>query len=88
MWCSSGTKEVFLWIKYGIKLISQILWRIFRYLEFKPSRADQDLWIKKSEYYERYAYISTHVNADKNPSKYMHDISMLFKVRDITESSH
>ena len=60
------------------------------YLGFTPSRADQYLWIRKSDKYEVYDYIATHVYdviiAAKNPSKYMHEIEMHFKVRDITDS--
>ena len=61
-----------------------------RDLVFKPSRADQDLWIQKSDNYEGCYCIATHVDdvilTDNNPSKYMYDIEMHFKVRDITGS--
>ena len=54
-----------------------------------PSRADQELWVLKYDEYEGYDYTETPVddviiNA-KNPSKYMHEIYMHFKVRYITD---
>ena len=56
-------------------------------LVFTSSRADQYLWICKSDKYEGYDYIATHVDdviiATKNPSKYMHDIEMHFKFREL-----
>ena len=49
-----------------------------RNLGITPSRAYYYLWIIKSEYYEGYSYIVTHVDdviiATNNPSKYKHDI--------------
>eukprot|EP00957_Ditylum_brightwellii_P152967 11643490-Ditylum_brightwellii.AAC.1 len=57
---------------------------------FEPSRADQDLWIKKSKHYEGYDYIATHVDViiivAKNPIKYMSYIEQHFQVRDVTDS--
>ena len=59
-------------------------------LGFTLYRSYQELWIRKSDEYEGYDYISKHVNdvitADKNPSKYIHEIDMYFKVRDIHDS--
>ena len=60
------------------------------YLDFTISRADHYLWIIKSGGYEGCNYSETRVDyfiiAAKNPSKYMHEIEMQFKVRDITDS--
>eukprot|EP00957_Ditylum_brightwellii_P017990 1355824-Ditylum_brightwellii.AAC.1 len=57
---------------------------------FEPSRADQDLLIKKSEHYEGYDYIATHVDGivivTKNPIKCMSYIEQHFQVRDVTYS--
>ena len=77
---------------YGLKTAAHLfhiyLGGFIIYLVFTTYRADQDLWIHRSDYYEGYDYIETHVDdiiiADKNPSKYMHAIEMHFKVRDIT----
>ena len=59
-------------------------------LGFTPSKVYQCFWIHKSRNYEGYYYIATHVDdfviVANNPSKYMHDIEMHFKVRDITDS--
>ena len=77
---------------YGLKTASNSFHNYFgsflRDIEFTPSREDQDLWIRKSDNYEGYDFIETHVDyviiAAKNPSKYMHEIEIHFKVRDIT----
>eukprot|EP00957_Ditylum_brightwellii_P147210 11209087-Ditylum_brightwellii.AAC.1 len=57
---------------------------------FEPSRADQDLWIKKFEHYEGYDYIATHVDdiiiVTKNPIKYMSYIEQHFQVMDVMDS--
>eukprot|EP00957_Ditylum_brightwellii_P172555 13136460-Ditylum_brightwellii.AAC.1 len=57
---------------------------------FIPSRADQDLWIHKSEEYNVYDYIATNVDdliiVSKNPLKYMNYIEQHFQVRDVTDS--
>eukprot|EP00957_Ditylum_brightwellii_P070166 5330408-Ditylum_brightwellii.AAC.1 len=57
---------------------------------FTPSRADQDLWLKKSDHYDGYDYIATHVDdliiAAKEPQRYMNHIEQHFQVRDITDS--
>ena len=77
------------WDLYGLKMASNSFYRYFgdflRDLVFTPSRADQDLWIIKSEDYEGYDYIATHVYdviiEANNPFKYMHDIKIKFKAR-------
>ena len=57
---------------------------------FKPSRADQDLWIRKSDDYDGYDYIATHVDdiiiVAKDPSKYMTQLEQDFKLRDVSDS--
>eukprot|EP00957_Ditylum_brightwellii_P094825 7221142-Ditylum_brightwellii.AAC.1 len=57
---------------------------------FKSSRADQDLWIKKSEQYEGYDYIATHVDdiitVAKNLIEDMSYIEQHFQVRAVTDS--
>ena len=63
-----------------------------RDLGFTPSRADKKNWICKSDNYEGYDHIATHVDdiiiAANNISKYMHEIDMKFKVKGITDSSN
>ena len=67
---------------YVLKTASNSFHKCFgeflRDIGFTPSRADQYLWIRKSENYEGYDYIATHVDdviiAAKNQSKYMHEI--------------
>ena len=57
---------------------------------FVPTRADQDLWYKRSEHYDGYDYIATHVDdliiASKKPSDYMAQIEQEFLVRNIEDS--
>eukprot|EP00957_Ditylum_brightwellii_P178420 13590377-Ditylum_brightwellii.AAC.1 len=57
---------------------------------FTPSIADQDLWIHKSEEYNGYDNIATHVDdliiVSKNPLKYMNYIEQHFQVHDVTDS--
>ena len=79
---------------YGLKTASNSFHKYFggfiRYLGFTISRLYQYLWIRKSDRYERYEYIATHVDgiiiAANNPSKYMHEFDMQFMVRDIPGS--
>jgi hypothetical protein len=56
---------------------------------FQPSRADQDLWWRKSDDYDGYDYIATHVDdvicVAKNPSQYISQIEQEFKLRDTTD---
>ena len=51
---------------YGLNNASRSSHEFFgdflRSLGFKPLRADQYLWIRKSEHYNRYKYIATHVD--------------------------
>ena len=78
-----------------MKAASKSLHTYFGYfirdLGFTPTITDKYLWIGKYDKYEGYDYIATHVDdfiiTAKNPFKYMHDIEMHFKVRDIKEST-
>ena len=79
---------------YGLKTASasfhQFLGDFLREMGFTPSRADQDLWLRKSDEHKGYDYIATHVDdiiiVAKNPSKYMTHIEQHFQVRDVTDS--
>ena len=79
---------------YGLNTASRSFHEFFgdflRSLGFEPSRADQDLWIRKSEHYNGYEYIATHVDdiiiAAKKPVEIMSQIEQHFKVRDVTDS--
>eukprot|EP00957_Ditylum_brightwellii_P034375 2607566-Ditylum_brightwellii.AAC.1 len=57
---------------------------------FEPSNVDQDLWIKKSEYYEGYDYIATHVDdiiiVAKILVECMNHIKQYILVRDVPTS--
>lgn len=57
---------------------------------FMPSRADQDLWIRKLDDYHGYDYVAIHVddliNYAKVPSKYVSPIVQEFKIWDVTSS--
>ena len=52
---------------------------------FRPSRADQDLWIRRSDDHDAYDYIATWVDdiicVAKKPEKYMAIISQQFALR-------
>ena len=52
---------------------------------FRPSRADQDLWIRRSDDHDAYDYIATWVDdiicVAKKPEKYMSIISQQFALR-------
>lgn len=79
---------------YGLKTASRSFHEFFGDLllrmGFQPSRADQDLWWRRSDDYEGYDYIATHVDdiicAAKDPSKYMAQIEQEFKIRDLSDS--
>ena len=79
---------------YGLKTSSrafhEFLADLLRRMGFLPSRADQDLWYKKSDFYNGYDYIATHVDdiiiASKKPSEYMARIEQEFLVRNIEDS--
>eukprot|EP00957_Ditylum_brightwellii_P066260 5029095-Ditylum_brightwellii.AAC.1 len=79
---------------YGLKTASasfhKFLGDFLQEMGFEPTRADQDLWIKKSEHYEGYDYIAPHMDdiiiVAKNPLKYMSHIKQHFQVRDVTDS--
>eukprot|EP00957_Ditylum_brightwellii_P109730 8370211-Ditylum_brightwellii.AAC.1 len=57
---------------------------------FPPSRADQDLWLKKLGQHKGYDCIATHVDdliiMVKEPQKYMNHIEQHVQVRDVTDS--
>ena len=79
---------------YGLKTSSRAFHEFFgdllRSMGFVPSRAYQDLGYRKSDDYDRYDYITTHVDdimiSAKNPMEYMSVIEQSFKVRDVTSS--
>ena len=79
---------------FGLKTESNSFHKYFsdflRDLGFTASIVDQDLCIRKSDNYEGYYYIATHVDdiiiTNKNPSKYMRGIDIHFKVKDIKDS--
>ena len=52
--------------------------------------AYQYLWLSKSDKYNGYGYIATHIYyiivAENNPSKYMNEIEQNIQVRNITDS--
>ncbi|MEM7297750.1 MAG: reverse transcriptase domain-containing protein, partial [Bacteroidota bacterium] len=60
-----------------------ILWE----MDFRPSRADPDLWIRISDDYNGYDYIATWVDdiicVGKNPQKYMEAIAQQFDMRNV-----
>ena len=74
---------------YGLNMASKSFHKYFgdfiRDLGFTPSISDQELWIRKSDEYEGYDYIATHVNdviiTDNIQSQYINKIDMQFKVR-------
>ena len=79
---------------YGTRTASrsfhEFLGELFRRMGFQPSRADQDLWWRKSDDYEGYDYLATHVDdiicVSKDPSVYMAQIEQEFKLRDLTDN--
>lgn len=78
---------------YGLKTASRSYHEFFGdcllRMGFTPSRADQDLWWRKSDDYNGYDYIATHVDdiicVARDPSKYMAEIETEFKLRDLTD---
>jgi Reverse transcriptase (RNA-dependent DNA polymerase) len=84
-----GSKVILKRALYGLKTSSRSFHEFFgdklRRMGFTCSRADLDLWIKKSEDYEGYDYIATHVDdliiAAKNPANYMNEIEQEFLIR-------
>ena len=60
----SGASVVLNWSLYGLKTASNSFPKYFgdflRDLVFITSRYNQDLWIRKSDYYKGYDYIETH----------------------------
>jgi hypothetical protein len=79
---------------YGLKTASRSFHKFFgdcaKSIGFKPTRADQDLWILKSDGYNGYNYIATHVNdiiiAAKITSECMARIEQEFLVRNMEDS--
>ena len=79
---------------YGLATASRAFHEFFgdtlRAMGFEPTRADQDLWIRRSDDYDGYDYIATHVDdliiVSKDPSQYMSQLEQQFKIRDISDS--
>ena len=81
-------------VLYGLfttsRFFHQFLEDFLRRIGFTASRADLDLWYRKSDDYHGYEYIVTHINdfliAAKDPSKYMAFLEQEFYVRNIEDS--
>ena len=62
-------------LKNAYKSFRNFFGEFLRDIGFTSSRADQDLWLDKSDKYDGYDYIATHVYdiiiAENNPYKYM-----------------
>jgi len=79
---------------YGLKTASRSFHEFFGNCllqpGFSPTRADPDLWYRKSDDYEGYNYIATHVDdiiiAAKRPAEYMSQIKQRFNVRNKEDS--
>ena len=79
---------------YGLKTASKSFHKWFgdclRRMNFIPTRADPDLWYRKSDDYNGYDYIATHVDdfiiAAKRPSHYMNQIEQEFSIRNKEDS--
>jgi hypothetical protein len=79
---------------YGLKTASRSFHEFFGNclcsLGFQPSRADQDLWLRKSDDYNGYNYVATHADdiiiAARRPSEYMAKIEQEFLVRNKEDS--
>jgi hypothetical protein len=75
----AGSKIILKRALYGLKTASRSFHEFFgdclRSMGFQPSRADQDLWLRKSDNYNGYDYMATHVDdiitASKQPGEYM-----------------
>ena len=56
-------------------------------MAFEPSRADPDLWLKKSKHHDGYNYIATHVDniivVAQDPQHYLSMIEQHFSLRNI-----
>jgi len=79
---------------YGLKTASRSFHEFFGncllQLGFTPTRADPDLWYRKSDDYEGYDYIATHVDdiiiAAKRPAECMSQIEQHFHVQNKEDS--
>ena len=79
---------------YGLKTASRSFHEFFgdtlRRMGFVPTRADQDLWYRKSDDHAGYDYIATHVDdiaiAAMRPAEYMNMIEQEFLVRNKEDS--
>ena len=79
---------------YGLKTASRSFHEFFAdclmRMGFTPTRADPDLWYRKSDDYEGYDYLATHVDdiiiAAKRPAEYMVQIEHEFNVRNQEDS--
>jgi len=73
---------------YGLKTASPSFHKFFAdcllRMGFTPARANPDLWYQKSDDYDRYVYLATHVDdiiiAAKCPAEYMTQIEQEFNV--------
>jgi len=79
---------------YGLKTASRSFHEFFAeclmHMGFTPTRADPDLWYRKSDDYEGYDCMATHVDdiiiAAKRPAEYMVQIEQEFNVRNQEDS--
>ena len=73
-----------------IRSFHEFLGDTLRRMGFNTSRADQDLWWRKSDDYEGYDYVATHVDdiiiVSKNPTQYMIKLEQEFNIRNIEDS--
>jgi len=64
---------------------SLLLSDALREMGFLPSRADPDLWLKKSEHHKGYDYVATHVDdlivVAKDPMIYLKPLGERFALR-------
>ena len=93
-WDQAGSVIEIMRALYGLSTASrsfhEFLADFLRRMGFTASRADPDLWYRKSDDYHGYDYIATHVDdlliAAKDPSKYMASLEQEFYVRNIEYS--
>ena len=79
---------------FGLKTESRSFHECFgdllREMGFQPTQVDQNLWYRKSDDYDGYNFIATHVDdfliLAKNPMDYMAQVEQSFKFRDVMNS--
>jgi len=89
-----GCILVLKWAFYGLKTASRLFHEFFGncllQLGFAPTWANPDLWHRKSDDYEGYDYIATHVDdiiiTAKRPAEYMSQIKQQFNLRNKEDS--